>query len=700
MTDRLIKEITPVGNLNPNIVDVDDSNTNGNLNIWKNLTVRQNATINLNLTVKQDATVERDLTVNRNLQVDKHIINSHSNDNAVINLDTGISFVNYDDLDRLFYNKIEGEGWKNQPVKCVDGDNNLYVCGSYDLNEEGDLRFYNPTDLNNSVRSLYYNGNSNVFLTKYNHVGDNQWATRIGGNYDKYDPHVSCDQSGNVFLTTETNDDNESKSLEIYDVNNNVEPVKTLQGANNSNCILVKYNTNGLFGWNLRFVGDNSSVADIRSCTDLSGNVFVCGKFSSVNMNIYDSSSDTDSVKTMSREVDSGSTVLFLAKFTPEGRFLWSLRLDAKPDSEDEPYIACDASGNVYYCGDYEDDPLYIYDTKNNVTPHKVLANDTNDDCAFIAKFNKDGHYLWATRLGQGESFNVKCVVDHSGNVYFAGTYNDDTLEIYDTSNDSSSPVAVIPAPEEYNDLFIIKYNSDGVYQWRNRIGNFSTDYSSEVSICVDKENSLYLANNFYQRNLDFYNPSNLESSVYTLNYVDDEDIFLCKYNSNGIFQWATFCGGYSDEYDADIVADNEGHVYLSGVFGSDPLYIYDVKHNTVSEGSEVATMSTSDGYDGVFILKYNKFGILNNYRNVYLADNQDVPTGVRKEVVMVRESPASLYEGIPNGLYFNLVNDFEDTTNPTIRAVFGIFNGVSLIMYNGFWQVTNYVVFPNEIPL
>jgi hypothetical protein len=381
-----------------------------------------------------------------------------------------------------------------------------------------------------------------------------------------------------------------------------------------------------------------------------------------------------------------------LAKFTANGVFQWITKLDAKVDSEDEPYVACDADNNIYICGDYDDDPLYVYDVSSMTVEKKILPNDTGDDCTFIAKYTTNGLLSWAVRLGHGESYNAKCVVDSTGSVYLAGTYRDDPLDIYDTTSDTI-PVAQINYTPDEHDIFIIKYNSNGVYQWRNRISELSTDYSSEVSICVDGDDSLYLSGNYYQRNLRFYNQSNIDCDVYQLQYLDDEDIFLAKWNKNGVFQWATFVGGYNDEYDSDIIADSKGHVYLSGVFNSALLYIYDVNH-TNTEGGEVAQIPINEGSTGVFLIKYNKFGIINTGLQVYLEDSNEVPTGVRKSVVLVK---SLIEEDIDDQIvYLNIVNsDLFGSNPPTIRINFPVPLAADFIMYNGLWQIVNYLVLP-----
>lgn len=634
---------------------------------------------------------------NDNIHLNGLVQLSHTDDNAVISNKTNVSFVKKNELDKLFYTKIESYGWKSQPVKAVDGSNNVYMVGQYEQWEGGSLTFYNNTAPLSPSLSIGYNGWSNIFVAKYNKVGTVQWATRISGHYNKYDPHVSSDHDGNILVGCETNDDIESEGIQIFQVGSDETPAKILAPINTTNSIVVKYNTSGTFGWNLRFVSPDvdesgSGVYDIRTCTDKHGNIYTCGKFEGRSLNIYDSSSDTLSVGSIQKENDSGSTVLFLAKFNSSGLLQWITKLDAKPDSEDEPYVACDGEGNVYMCGDYDDDPLYIYDTTSSTTPKKILPNDTSDDCTFIAKYTPEGVLLWAIRLGHAESYNAKCAVDSSGNVYLAGTYRDDTLDIYDTAHEDI-PVAVINHEPDYNDIFIIKFNSQGLYQWRNRVSNLETDYSSEVSICIDGDDSLYMSSNFYQRNLEFYNASDIDSSVYTLNYLDNEDVFLAKWNKNGVFQWATFVGGYSDEYDSDIVADSLGHVYLSGIFGSNPLYIYDVKHND-PEGDEVAQMALTESGYGVFLIKYNKFGIINPGLQVYLEDSEDVPTGVRKSVVLVKTLIESDIDD--EIVYLNIVNSSIYGTNPpTTRIIFALPLAADFIMYDGLWQIVNYLVFP-----
>jgi len=106
--------------------------------------------------------------------------------------------------------------------------------------------------------------------------------------------------------------------------------------------------------------------------------------------------------------------------------------------SEDYGYgVTVDSSDNIYVKG----------------YTQGGLDGNTNagGDDLFVVKYNSSGTKLWTKQLGtSSDDIAYGVAVDSSGNVYAAG-YTDGALD--GNSNSGGS------------DLFVVKYNSDGVKQ-------------------------------------------------------------------------------------------------------------------------------------------------------------------------------------------------------------------------------------------
>ena len=102
--------------------------------------------------------------------------------------------------------------------------------------------------------------------------------------------------------------------------------------------------------------------------------------------------------------------------------------------------------------------------------------NSWSDDI-FLEKYNSSGTKQWTKKLGifDNES-GVSMTVDSSENIYVTGY----TKEGYDGNSNS----------ENY-DIFLMKYNSSGTKQWTKQLGTNSDDYGYGVT--VDSSDNIYI---------------------------------------------------------------------------------------------------------------------------------------------------------------------------------------------------------------
>ncbi len=125
---------------------------------------------------------------------------------------------------------------------------------------------------------------------------------------------------------------------------------------------------------------------------------------------------------------------------------------------------------------------------------------------------------------------------DSSGNVYVTGwTYGG-----LDGNINSGSA-----------DLIVIKYNSGGVKQWTQQLGTSSVDFFN--SITSDSSGNVYVSG---------YTNGSLDGNI----HAGSSDLFVVKYNSDGVKQWTKLLGTDKYELVYGITSDSSSNVYLTGI--------------------------------------------------------------------------------------------------------------------------------------
>ena len=100
------------------------------------------------------------------------------------------------------------------------------------------------------------------------------------------------------------------------------------------------------------------------------------------------------------------------------------------------------------------------------------------------------------------------------------------------------------------HDIFLVKYNSSGVKQWTKQLGTSSTDVGNGVT--VDSSDNIYVTG-LTSGGLD----GNTNSGGY--------DLFLVKYNSSGTKQWTKQLGSTSSDVGFRVSVDSSDNIYVTG---------------------------------------------------------------------------------------------------------------------------------------
>lgn len=154
--------------------------------------------------------------------------------------------------------------------------------------------------------------------------------------------------------------------------------------------------------------------------------------------------------------------------------------------------------------------------------------------------------------------------VDGAGNIYVAGT----------TSGGIDGYVQ--PGIKGHSDIFLVKYDPQGVKQWSNQLG--STAYEVGNAVVADANGNVYVAG---------ATPGSLDGHT----NAGNTDIYLVKYDTNGNKLWGRQLGDTGSDVAFGIALDSSANIYLTGSTG------------LTLDGQ------TGTGFGNIFVVKYDTNG-------------------------------------------------------------------------------------------
>lgn len=146
----------------------------------------------------------------------------------------------------------------------VDNSGEIYVSGFF-----SDVISLNLSSGNISLNPF---GGTDVFIAKFNSLGDVSWVKQIGGNNSETTMASAVDYDGNLYCAGIFKD--------LVDFNPG-SPIFNLQSEGNYDIFLTKFSPAGDFNWAVKMGGVNEDyVRDIA--IDADGNIFSTGYFQDV----------------------------------------------------------------------------------------------------------------------------------------------------------------------------------------------------------------------------------------------------------------------------------------------------------------------------------------------------------------------------------------------------------------------------------
>lgn len=233
----------------------------------------------------------------------------------------------------------------------------------------------------------------------------------------------------------------------------------------------------------------------------------------------------------------------FLAKYHPQGTLEWVQRVEARASTAKG--LALDPEGNVYLTGSFSGSVDFDRDGE----PDAVSIGEPD---FFIASWDGTGALRWVRSAGGGGSVRGESLtVDQYGRTYLVGRV--------DSTVDFNGDGIVDVAAQENQDLFLVRFDPDGRFEWVRRIG--TNGNISPQGIAVDGNGNVLVSGSF-RRSIDFDEDG--EGEIRSANGVD---AFVVKYSAGGDLEWYHRVGASGIEGNSGVVVDAAGNVYIAGIF-------------------------------------------------------------------------------------------------------------------------------------
>ncbi len=436
-----------------------------------------------------------------------------------------------------------------------DKQGNLYVTGEF----SGTVDF----DLGPKVFTLTSKGEfDDVFLAKYDSVGNLNWAFRLGVKSNRNITDVAVDDLGNVYFS------GSFLGTVDFDLGNSV---YNIISDKNMSFFIAKYNPQGKFIWAKSIMSD-SSIPTTECSAKLKlyqGNIYAYGHFES--RSDFDPGAGTYFL-TPYKDAD-----LYILKLDTSGLFIWARQFKSRMD---QTYcsLEIDSKGNLLSSAFFRDS--IDLDPGVNINKRFSLSNSQ-----FFVKLDPNGDLINCWTLGNPKASGRGVLgnhieIDDSNNIYNTGIF-DGTVD-FDPGLDTNEITSF-----NGEDIYIAKYNPSGFLLWVKRL--YVHDDGTESSgIKVDRFGHVYVFGVFLDT-IDF----DPDTGTYNLTAWPENGAFLMKLNENGSFLWADGFTGDLDVNPRCMDFGPNGTIHFSGYFLGTPDF---------DPGSGIKNIK-SQGEGDIFIL-------------------------------------------------------------------------------------------------
>jgi hypothetical protein len=465
-------------------------------------------------------------------------------------------------------------------------------------------------------------GIDTAYLVKFSPGGTYSLATVITGTNYSRGNGVTCDSSGNVYLTGFYT---YNTTVTLYNLTKNPNAFSSgyqLPNYSSYTAFLIKYSSSGEYQYSSVLYASGYQTYGYSVACDSSGNVYLSGTYNTNAPTIYNLTVNPNTSSSGYSLPSPSGTWSYLIKYNSSGTYQSAVVLNTASNGS---RVLCGPSNTVYWSGYYSSTPSLYNPTQNpNSSSSGYSLPNAPNQGGFLINYDYSATTSFSLTLanlgsftgnpysagmivsGTNISFGTATTCDSNGNIYVVGTYiSSSTVPIYNLSTvpNGSYSGYNLPATGVVQWSYIIKYNSSGTYQYSAVIPVSST------SSCIvgDSSGNVYWAGTYSSSTPTLYNMApdpTSSSSGYSLPSPSATWPFIIKYNSSGTYQYSTVFSVPSTPY--GLACDSSGNLYYSGSYntsGLTTMYTMTANPNTSSSGYSLPNSS------GGLLVKYNSSG-------------------------------------------------------------------------------------------
>jgi hypothetical protein len=479
-----------------------------------------------------------------------------------------------------------------------DHEGHLYITGRFWGTVDFDP---GPGNYSLTAGALLYD----VFLWKLTTGGTFVRALSFNGQNSDIGVSLDIDSSGNTIITG------------LFSGNCDFDPgpgIYILNGIAQDNIFVCSLDSTGNFLWAQKISGIAKAYSLV---TDIQNNIYITGFF----IGYVDFNPDSAAAFAPNPQSDERG---FLLKMDSNGNFSWVKLIGgtslvyAYGLSYDPQLQALYISGTFKDTADFDPGPsVYNLSTLSGIEGGFILKTDTS------------GSFKWAAALtGQGgEYFDSDITHDAHGNVYVTGGF----IGTLDFDPDSSAVYEISSSTVNYWDIYILKLDSSGIFQWADAFGGNYNDIGRGVA--VSNGNQVYVCGYYKSDSIRF--DSNIYYQLDSLGYVGE------MFN----FRMGNCSAGFT------LYADTIPHQWLvlNESYGVNPLsYLWSWGDSTYSAGATPFHTYADSGHYDVSVTITDAEGCVSTYTD----SAAFLYRGLSNTIVTIQVLPqviTSLQTGLPN---------------------------------------------------
>jgi len=211
---------------------------------------------------------------------------------------------------------------------------------------------------------------------------------------------------------------------------------------------------------------------------------------------------------------------IFVAKYDGDGMLLWATKAGGVGADEGLD-IATTQGGDSYVTGFFRGTATF-----GEGEPNETTLTSTGERNIFVAKYDRDGALVWATRAGgagilyQGSGI----ATTELGDSYVTGIFTETAT--FGEGEPNETTLTSVSDFVSLGDIFVAKYDRDGALLWATQAGGALTDASRGIATTASGES--YVTGRF--RGIATFGEGEPNETTLTSPGPTDTDIFVAKY--------------------------------------------------------------------------------------------------------------------------------------------------------------------------